>query len=132
MERKAAKLEDQWPESFKVFMVQKWDMEFDEEPVQLQVSYLDSELTAKQRDELLSFLNNCESTMMQEWYKSVIPRLFSGNLSKEWVLEQEFARNLRLTCGIRIVLIFNFPCDTLTIPKDIYPLAFVLKDELKL
>ena len=114
------------PDHFSLFVGQKWDMEFDDRPVCLTVSYLDHDLNDKQREDFRNFITNQEPAFMHKWLISVIPKLFTKTLNKEWVNEQDFAKNLKSHCGLKMILIMNFPCETVLIPRDEYPLAFVL------
>ena len=101
-------------------------MHFDDKPVCLSVSFLDKDLTTKQRSDFASFLSSRKSIHMAQWFASIIPRLYGDAITQEWVESQDFARDLRNNCGIKIVMITNFPCDTDIIPKNNYPLAFVI------
>ena len=126
MERKAALIADSWPQSFSIFIERNWNMNFDDKPVKLKVSYLDAGLSEKQRNDFKTFIFNRRTTFMHKWLIEIIQRLFAGKISKEWIEKQDFIIDLKFICGIQVDLVFNFPCETETLPTDLYPLAFVL------
>ena len=118
---------DQWPTEFSVVAERRWTMQIGPRSTVMAVSYVETNLSALQRANFISFITNQENQKMHEWLASVTARFENGVLTRDWIKEQEFCKNLLLFCEIQISGVFNFPCETPEIPESEYPLAFVLE-----
>ena len=63
---------------------------------------------------------------MHQWLADVTHHLLNGTLTAEWANTQNFCKDLKAACGVKITLVFNFPCENEELPEDHFPLAFVL------
>ena len=124
--RRAALLVDEWPTTFTTMLEQRFNMDVGPHSMILTVSYLGNQLTDRQRRDIKVFLVNRRTEQMHSWLTEVTTRLQENALSAEWVRSQDFSKDLEFICRIRIAAVFNFPCDTPTIPNGRYPLAFIL------
>ena len=128
MQRRSVAIEGKWPSGFKSFIERHWNMQFDDKPVKLMVSYLDMNLNDEQKEKFKKYIFSRVPEKMHEWFISIIPRLYAQEIPKEWIEAQDFVKGLKAECGLKIVLVINFPCETEIIPLDKYPLAFVLAE----
>ena len=124
--RSFALLYGEWPSRFSTMYASNLNMDVGSHSRVLTVSYLDYDLTERQRREIRTFMINRPPSQVYEWIASVIERLHTNQLTPEWLKSQDFNKDLEFICGVKIICIFNFPCDEPIIkPTDRYPLAVV-------
>ena len=128
--RKAALFAQNWPTKFSTMVERKWNMHIGPptgpKMTIMHASYHETDLTWRQRRAFLDFLASRETPYMHRWLEAVTQKFMNDRLTETWINSQDFCKDLRSACGVRIVAVFNFPCETEELPDDHYPLAFVL------
>ena len=127
MERKAVKFTKEWVSEFSIIAQRTWGgMKIQGVCDSVMVSYLDSQLTEKQQRDFKIFLVNRRNEQMIPWIRECVERLLSETLSKEWMEKTDVFKDLKFICNINITAVFTFPNDTTKIPRDVYPISFML------
>ena len=126
--REYALLADAWPAHFSFIISHEGKMRVKNNMRDVNIAYLNHNLSGQQERELLEFLVRYDDTNHYIWCEQTIDRLIQGDLDTEWLETTEFVQKLVQNLRIKISLIFNFSPDNDTdpIPDDEqYPLSIV-------
>ena len=131
LKRKAHNFDGEWAERFSQIAERNWTgVEIGGKKRKLKLTFMNVNLEKNVHHKAIMTIIKFPVVDLVCWAKETAEKLINDEMTLDWMENQDIYKEFVENGGIKITAVWNFPSEGPTV-DDIYPLAFLLKQEEK-